>query len=487
MDWKIGILLAYCSVIIAVGLFGYKKARSFSDFFLGGGGVGAIMTAFSYGTAYFSAVVFVGFAGTVGWSFGYSGLWIAAGNAFIGVLLVWLVVGPRIRKVASEYGVATMPELFEKRYQSSFLKLFSSICIFVFFIPYSAAVFIGLSYLFTATFDIPYGHALAFMGTFTAAYVVLGGYRSMALIDVFFGMIMVIAVSTLLWSTVALGGGLASLTDSVAAADPGLVSVVGPPGLWPLFSLVFLTSVAPVAMPQLVQKFYAIRDARAIRIGSWGSTVFALLVCGVAYFLGASTRAFISQEKTPHVFDGDAPIFDALMPELLLHVTPEKLTILILLLILSASMSTLAALVLISSSSVAKDVYAGFINPKVSDQALTRLMRIASAGFILLSVVLAWARPGTIVAILAVSWGAIGSAFLGPFVWGLFWRRATRVGAISSSILALSVCLTMYVLGAGSPAAGTVGMIVSLASCPLISILFRRRSSSAEENSQRAA
>jgi len=471
MVWKAAIVLIYALVIIVIGIMGMRRTRSFSDYFLGGGKVGPIMTAFTYGTAYFSAVVFIGFAGNVGWNFGFSGLWIAAGNAFVGVLGVWLLLGPRIRRMASEYQVATMPEFFARRYRSRFLQLFAPLCIAVFFIPYSAAVFIGLSYLFTATFGVEFGYALAFMGTFTALYVVLGGYRSMAMIDVFFGMIMVAGVSILMWSTISAGGGLGQLTRTVGEIDPRLVSAVGPPGWWPLFSLVFLTSVAPMAMPQLVQKFYAIKDEQAIKVGRWASTVFAVLVCGAAYFLGATTRAFLNPESAPAAFADGRPVFDALMPELLTRVIPDSLSVVILLLILSASMSTLAALVLISSSSAVKDIYADIFRPNLSDRALTQLMRLASAVFILLSVILAWSRPATIVAILGVSWGAIGSAFLGPFLWGLFWRGATRAGAIASGVGGLALCLGLYATGTPSPAAGTIGMLASLALCPLVSLV----------------
>lgn len=471
MFWKLAVIGAYALVIVVVGVMGLRRTQSFSDFFLGGGKVGSWMTAFTYGTAYFSAVVFIGFAGTVGWNFGYSGLWIAAGNTLVGVLAVWLLIGPAVRRMAASLQVATMPEFFARRFNSRFLQLFAPLCIFVFFIPYSAAVFIGLSYLFTASFGISFGAALAFMGSFTALYVVLGGYRSMATIDVFFGVIMVAGVSILLWSTIVSGGGIGHLTATIAAVDGRLVQPVGPPGWWPLFSLVFLTSVAPMAMPQLVQKFYAIKDEHAIRVGRWASTAFALLICGSAYFIGATTRALLSPESAPRAFTDGKPIFDALIPELLTRVVHPSLSIVILLLILSASMSTLAALVLISSSSLAKDLYADLLNPGVSDRSLTLLMRLASAGFIALSVVLAWVRPASIVAILGVSWGAIGSAFLGPFLWGLFWRRATRAGAVAAALGGLGLCLILYATGTPSPAAGTVGMIASLVLCPAVSLL----------------
>lgn len=475
MPLKIIVLAAYALVIIAVGITGFRKTRSFSDFFLGGGKVGAWMTAFTYGTAYFSAVLFIGFAGKIGWAFGYSGLWIALGNTLIGVLGVWWLLGYRIKKMSIEYGVHTLAEFLDKRYNSPFLKLFSSLCIFVFFIPYSAAVFMGLSYLFRSTFGIDYTIALILMGGFTAIYLVLGGYKSMTIIDMIFGIIMLVGVTVLLASVLDKGSGLANISNCISAIDPKLVSIVGPPGWWPLFSLVFLTSVAPMAMPQLIQKFYAIKDKRAIRIGMIGSSIFALIVTGIGYFTGATTRIFLNPESTPGAFENGKPIFDALMPELLTNIIPEGLSVVILLLILSASMSTLAALVLISSSTISKDFYAGFINKNISDKRLMALMRFSSAFIIIFSVILAYYRPSTIVSILGISWGAIGSVFLGPFIWGLFTKRMNKIGAISSSIIGLTTCIVLYTQGTPSPQAGTVGMIVSLALNPIVSFIIPSR------------
>ncbi len=471
MILKITIVVLYAIMIIVVGIIGLRKTKSFSDYFLGGGNVGPWMTAFTYGTAYFSAVLFIGFAGSIGWNFGYSGLWVGFINAFVGVLAVWALMGWRIKKMSSEYGVSTISEFLEKRYQSPVLKLLSAFVIFIFMIPYSAAVFMGLSYLFTSNFGIAYEYALLFMGLFTALYLVLGGYKSMTRIDMIFGLIMIVGVIILLTSTINAGGGLKNITSSLDNIHPKLTKTVGPPGWWPLFSLVFLTSVAPFAMPQLIQKFYAIRDQRSVKIGMIASTAFAILIGGVAYFIGATTRVFLTPENNPDAFSNGKPIFDRLMPELLTNVIPQGLSVVILLLILSASMSTLAALVLISSSSFAKDFYAGFINKNISDKSLTRLMRIMSAFFVLLSVVLAYMNFDSIVAILGISWGAIGSFFLGPFVWGLFSKRSNLTGALVSGIGGLATCLILYFSGMPSPEAGTIGMITSVVLNPVVSFI----------------
>lgn len=462
-------LALYAAMIIVVGIIGMRKTKSTSDFLLGGGNVGPWMSAFSYGTAYFSAVLFIGFAGKVGWGFGLSGLWIALFNALIGVLVVWSVLGWKIKQASTFYGVSTMSEFLEKRYESSNLKLLASIVIFIFLIPYSAAVFMGLSYLFEVSLGIPYVWILVGMGVFTATYIVLGGYKSMALIDLIFGIIMTFSVLLLLFFTVKKGNGVVNIADSLSQIQPKLVSTIGPPGFWPLFALVFLTSVAPFAMPQLVAKFYAIRDKKSVKIGAIASTFFAILIGGVAYFMGATTRVFISAENSPSVFTDGKPNFDLLMPELLTNVIPGSLSVIILLLILSASMSTLASLVLISSSSFTKDFWGGFINKKMSDKKTMQMMRYMSAFFVLLAVLFAAVELDVIVEILGISWGAMGAFFLGPFIWGLFSTKATKLGAYTSALVGLGTCLILYSKGMSSPEAGTIGMIVSLLVNPIVS------------------
>ncbi len=466
----------YAVMIIAIGIKGSRKTKSFDDFALGGGKVGPWMTAFSYGTAYFSAVLFIGFAGKIGWAFGLSGLWIALGNTIIGVFGVWYLLGNRVKQETTKYNVHTMPEYLEARYDSSFLKIFTSAAIFIFFIPYTAAVFMGLSYLFEVTFNMPYTYVLLFMGVFTGIYLVLGGYKSMAMIDVIFGMIMTVGVFILLGFTIHKGGGLPNIFESLRNINPKLAAPVGPPGFIPLASLVFLTSVAPFAMPQLLQKFYAIKDQRSIKIGMFASTAFAFIVTGVAYFTGALSRIFLTPENNPTAFLNGKPVFDAIMPELLITVIPSALTVIILLLILSASMSTLAALVLISSSSITKDIYKGFVNRKATDKQLTSLVRIGSVFFIILSMMLAFLKPAVIVTILSISWGAIASVFLGPFIWGLFNKKITRMGAIAGSVGGLTICIILFVVWGAKmvPQAGSVGMLASLALVPVFSLFGKK-------------
>lgn len=478
MTAKYIIISIYTLLIIFLGLLGHRKTKSFKDFLLGGGKIGAWMTAFSYGTAYFSAVLFIGFAGKIGWGFGLSALWIALGNCLLGTLAVWLLLGNKIKQASNRYKVHTMPEFLAARYSSPFLQLFTSVVFFILLIPYTSAVFMGLSYLFEVNFQLPYHFVLLFMGCLTAIYLVLGGYKSMALVDIFFGIIMTFGVIILLLSTVHKAGGINQILVTLQSINPKLVSPVGPPGFWALISLVILTSIAPFAMPQLVHKFYSIKDARAVRLGTIASTIFALLVAGVAYFTGALTRVFLSPSTHPQLFPGGTPNFDALMPEMLTSVIPGALALVLLLLILAASKSTLAALVLMSSATITEDLYKGFLNPSASDRLLTRLMRFFSAFFILLSMFLAFLKPAVIVTILAISWGAIASVALGPFLWGLFNSRINKTGGLTGAVGGLGICLFLFFYWGPPmvPQAASIGMLASVILVPLGSLFGKTRS-----------
>ena len=168
---KIILLLLFFGCMIGVGLYTRKSAGSTTDFVLGGRSVGPWLSAFAYGTSYFSAVVFVGYAGQFGWKYGISSTWIGLGNAVIGSLIAWVIMGRRTRVMTHHLEVATMPDFFGKRYSSNVLKLVASAIAFVFMIPYTASVYNGLSRLFGMAFDIPYTVCVVTMAVLTLSLI----------------------------------------------------------------------------------------------------------------------------------------------------------------------------------------------------------------------------------------------------------------------------------------------------------------------------
>ena len=191
---KLVLLFVFFAVMVGIGFYCRRHAADVSGFVLGGRSVGPWLTAFAYGTSYFSAVVFVGYAGQFGWKYGIAATWAGLGNAFLGSLLAWAVLGRRTRVMTQHLDSATMPEFFGKRFGSRPLKLAASVIIFIFLIPYTASLYNGLSRLFGMAFDIDYSVCVVVMAVLTGVYVIAGGYMATAINDFVQGIIMIVGI-----------------------------------------------------------------------------------------------------------------------------------------------------------------------------------------------------------------------------------------------------------------------------------------------------
>lgn len=450
---KVTLTIIFLVVMVGVGFYSRQQAKSVDGFVLGGRSVGPWLTAFAYGTSYFSAVVFVGYAGQFGWKYGLSASWIGIGNAIIGSLLAWIVLGRRTKLMTQHIQSRTMPDFFGTRYGSEGLRVVASIIAFVFLIPYTAGVYMGISKLFEMGFGIPYSYCAIIMACLTAVYVILGGYKATAINDFIQGIIMLFGITTVIFVVLQHQGGLAEAVDKMAAAVPtvhdmedksGLFSAFRPgdfaswfgPNPFSLLGVVVLTSLGTWGLPQMVGKFYSITDECAIKRGTVISTVFALIVSGGCYFLGSFGRLFPEPAFSP---DKHKYAYDSIVPSML-ETLPDVLIALVVLLVLSASMSTLASLVLTSSSTMTLDliyrdkksqdgeVEGGEIDDMVAEKIERRkvvVMRVLIVFFIVLSLMIALNPPQFIAQLMGISWGALAGAFLAPFMLGLYWRGVT--------------------------------------------------------------
>ncbi len=430
---KVLLILIFFSIMIGVGIVCRKQARDVRGFVLGGRNVGPWLSAFAFGTSYFSAVIFVGYAGQFGWKFGLASTWIGLGNAFIGSLLAWTILGRRTRIMTQHLSSATMPQFFESRFDSKALKLISSIIIFIFLIPYTASLYNGLSRLFGMGFNVDYTICIVVMAILTAVYVIAGGYMATAINDFIQGMIMLIGIVAIIASVLRINGGfvgsltaLANITDPAVTTTPGIFASFFGPDPFGLLCVVILTSLGTWGLPQMVQKFYAIKSENDIHKGTVISTVFAIVVAGGCYFLGGFGRLFNVNVAS----EG----FDAIIPAMLSHLSPVVFGI-ALVLVLSASMSTLSSLVLASSSTLTLD----FIDPvffgnKRDEKKNLPIIRIFIAVFILISAVIAiiqYKKNVTFIAqLMGLSWGALAGSFLAPFLYSLYWKKTTKASCI---------------------------------------------------------
>ncbi|NLY43865.1 MAG: sodium/proline symporter [Clostridiaceae bacterium] len=473
----------YVLLMLGIGFISMRKASNIQDFFLGGRKMGPWMSAFAYGTTYFSAVLFIGYAGKSGWGFGISAVWIGVGNALLGSLLAWLVLAKKTREMTHRLNVSTMPEFFEKRFDSKAMKVFSALIIFIFLVPYSASVYAGLSYLFNSVFGIDYVYCMLIMAILTAVYLVLGGYLATAMTDFVQGIIMIVGVIIMIFYVLynpVVGGlteGLSRLSQ-IPNDGPRLVSVFGGDNWLGLLSLIMLTSLGSWGLPQMVHKFYAIKDEKAISKGTVVSTAFALLIgCG-AYLVGAFGRLYLN--NTVPVVNG-TPNYDVIVPELLKMAMPEAMLAVILLLVLSASMSTLASIVLTSSSAIAMDLVQGYFLPNIKKEKVMLLMRILCLVFIIFSFIVAY-KPNAILVLMSFSWGTVAGSFIGPFLFGLYWKGTTKIGAwagmLAGCLTSISLAVYSNLNAAQAPMFGMIAMLVSLVTVPVVSLLTPKYSSS---------
>lgn len=473
---KFLMLGTFLAILLVSGFLAMKKTRNVGDFFLGGREIGPWMSAFAYGTTYFSAVIFVGYAGKTGWGFGIGGLWIALGNALVGSYLAWKLLARPTREMSEKLRVMTLPELLHARYDSHALKIFAALVIFIFLVPYSASVYMGLSYVFEGVFHLPYNIILLIMAFISAAILLMGGYRAVALTDFIQGMIMLLGVGILVYFVFShpLVGGLGEVIPRLREVSADLANPLpgGKNGI-ALFSLVFLTSVGPWGLPQMVQKFYAIKNTNNIRQATVISSLFALVIGVGAYGVGSVAHLYFdSLPVDPATGKGTV---DLIVPQIIKTALPEAAAVLILLLILSASISTLSSLVLISSSTLTIDLLKGYLKPDMGKQEELVTMRTLCLIFIILSVIIALLKPAIILTLMALSWGTVSGVFLGPYLWGLFWPRTTKMGAWSGAVAGLVSSLTYAWAnnfdGSLVPVGGTLAMLISLVTVPAVSLV----------------
>lgn len=479
---KVILLIVFFAVMVGVGWYSRRHTRSVDGFVLGGRSVGPWLTAFAYGTSYFSAVVFVGYAGQFGWKYGIASTWIGIGNALIGSLLAWVVLGRRTRVMTQHLESKTMPDFFGSRFDSKPLKIVASIIVFIFLIPYTASVYNGLSRLFGMAFDIPYVVCVIVMAVFTGVYVILGGYMATAVNDFIQGIIMLFGIVGVIAAVLSgQGGFLAAIKEmsGIASDVPvtmgqqgAFTSFFGPDPL-NLLGVVILTSLGTWGLPQMIGKFYAIKDEKSINTGTVISTMFAIVVAGGCYFLGGFGRLF----DNPSIYDtatGNV-VFDSIIPYML-STLPDILIGIVVVLVLSASMSTLSSLVLTSSSTLTLDLLKDNVMKNMSEKKQVITMQLLIVVFIAISVVIALDPPTFIAQLMGISWGALAGAFLAPFLYGLYWKGVTKAAVWASFISGVGITVSnMYFEYIASPInAGAVAMITGLVVVPVVSLISPR-------------
>ena len=495
-------LVVYAIAMALIGCISYGKSKTLDGFLLGGRNVGAWVTAFAYGTTYFSAVVFVGYAGQHGWNIGVGAMWIGIGNAVLGCLLSWLLFANKTRKMTKKLNARTMPDYFEKRYNSKGMKIMASVIIFVFLVPYSAAVYKGLGSLFSAVFpSVETWVWMLIIACLTAIYLVVGGYIATAYTDLVQGIIMIAGVVCLVAAVLSHDsvGGISGFIQNLGSfesipGDPNpttgaqLTDIFGGSSFKFLCVNIMLTSFGTWGLPQMIGKFYAIKDTAAIKRGTVISTIFCIVIgCG-AYLIGSTSRLILG---------GTLPEggVDAVIPAVLMKVLGGGtlgiiLLAVIMVLLLSASMSTLESVVLTSASAVAVDLIPAVSKKEIPAKKQMTLTRILCLVFVACSFIFATQNIPIIVSLMSFSWGIVSGCFIGPYIWGLFSKKITKIGAyagIASGLLTVGGATLVISLNSGfsaaaakSPEMGVCAMAISLVVVPVVSLLTKKTAADKE-------
>ena len=484
----LALIIVFFAVMIIIGVRSKKHASDVNGFVLGSRSVGPWLSAFAYGTSYFSAVIFVGYAGQFGWNFGLASTWIGLGNAFIGSLLAWSILGRRTRIMTQHLSSKTMPDFFGSRFDSPKLKIAASVITFVFLIPYTASLYNGLSRLFNMAFGgIPYAVCVIIMAVLTGIYVILGGYMATALNDFIQGIIMLGGIIAVIVAVLNSNGGFMEATKQLATGATGgweYSSFLGPDPVFLIF-VVLLTSLGTWGLPQMVGKFYAIKNEDSIKKGTIISTLFAIVVAGGCYFLGGFARLYPVDVK--------AEGFDAIIPKMLSNL-PAIIIGIVIVLVLSASMSTLSSLVLTSSSTITLDLIAPAKKKEMSEKKKLTMMRVFIVVFIVISAVIAIYQANSknlfIAQMMGVSWGALAGAFLAPFLYGLYFKKTSKAAVATCFVWGVGLELVQFLISIGlfsvadipvlsfvfknSLYSGVIAMVGGLVIVPLISALTKR-------------
>ena len=498
-------IIALCVYAVAMALIGcisYGKSKTLDGFLIGGRNIGAWVTAFAYGTTYFSAVVFVGYAGQHGWNIGIGAMWIGIGNAILGCLLSWLLFANRTRKMTKKLGARTMPDYFQKRYNSKGMKILAAIIVFVFLVPYSAAVYKGLGSLFSAVFpSVETWVWMLIIATLTAVYLVVGGYIATAYTDLVQGIVMIAGVVCLVVAVLSHDsvGGISGLIENLGnfqslPNDPNpttgaqLTNIFGGSSFKFLCFNIMLTSFGTWGLPQMIGKFYAIKDTAAIKRGTIISTIFCIVIgCG-AYLIGSTSRLILGGQLP----EGG---IDSIIPTMLMQVLGNGtlgviLLAIIMILLLSASMSTLESVVLTSASAVAVDLIPAVRKKETKPETQMLLTRLLCLAFVACSFIFATRNIPIIVSLMSFSWGLVSGCFIGPYIWGLFSKKITKVGAyagilsglltVGGATLVITLTDSFSVAASKSPEMGVAAMAISMIVVPVVSLLTKNKEADTE-------
>ncbi len=451
------IVLIYLLATLYLGYRGWKSTKDSEGYLVAGRKTHPYIMAMSYGATFISTSAIVGFGGTAG-LFGMGLLWLTLLNIFVGIFLAFIVYGKRTRKMGHSLNAMTFPELLGKRFDSKFIQYFSGLVIFFGMPLYASVVLIGAARFMETTLSIDYHMALLIYSLIIAAYVIWGGLRGVMYTDAFQGTIMFVGMAFLLVMTYSRLGGITAAHQALtnmaylvpaklaAQGHTGWTSMpaLGSTWWWTLISTIVMgVGIGVLAMPQLVVRFMTVKSNRELNRGVLIGGIFILAMTGVAFVVGALSNVFFFQTQNNisiNVAKGNA---DSIIPIYINAALPEWFVYLFMLTLLAAAMSTSSSQFHTQGSAIGRDIYETLTRKKGGSSILITRLGIVVA--IIIAVVLGYVLPANIIARgTAIFFGLCAAAFLPMYTSALYWRGATRAGAIAGLITGTFMTVFLY-------------------------------------------
>ena len=433
-------LALYFIAMLAIGLYAYRKSTSdLSGYMLGGRSLSPSVAALSAGASDMSGWILMGLPGAMYLS-GFSSAWIAIG-LLIGALTNYLIVAPRLRVFTQVAGDAlTVPDYFSKRFNdnSGSLRLIASTVIIIFFTLYTSSGLVAGGKLFESSFNLDYGTGIFITASVVVAYTLFGGFLAVSLTDFVQGCIMFIALILVPVIAFSQFDSLDEMNQIVSSVNPSYFDwFQGLTGLAIISSMAW--GLGYFGQPHIIVRFMALRDVKEMpvmrNIGISWMLVSLIGALAVGYTGIAYVTKFGLDLKDPET------IFIT-FSQILFH---PLITGFLLPAILAAIMSTISSQLLVSSSSLTDDFYKTFVKRNASDKELVLIGRLSVLSVAVIACLLAFDRNSSILNLVSNAWAGFGAAF-GPLViFSLYWRKMTKLGAISGMVTgALTVLIWIY-------------------------------------------
>lgn len=433
MNWAVILpLIIFLVIIFVIGFWSSKQLKAtdsfLAEYFLGGRQLGGFILAMTMIATYGSASSFIGGPG-VAYTKGFGWVFLAMAQLATGYFVL-MVLGKKFAIVARKYKAITLIDFLKERYQSKTVVLLSALSIIIFLFSAMAAQWVGGARLVESLTGLSYTTALFIFALSVLVYVIIGGFRAVALTDAVQGVIMFVGTLILLIATIIAGGGISNIMTELVAENPDLVSPFGAArDLTPAYvsSFWILVGVGVVALPQITVRAMSYKNSKAMHTAIIvGTIVVGFIMLGM-HLIGVFARPIL-----PGIDIGDK-----VMPMLTLKVLPPWLAGIVLAAPMAAIMSTVDSLLLLISSAVVKDVYLNYVKPNATNQQVKTMSFGVTTVIGILVVILALSPPNLLIWLNLFAFGGLESVFIWPIILGLYWSKGNKYGAITSMVIGM--------------------------------------------------